>query len=375
MHTHKIFDTYSLQQQVLRNRLVVAPMSRVSATATGVPTPVMEDYYEAFATGGFGMIITEGIYTDNIASQGYPLQPGMVTPQQVQGWQAIAHKVKQQGALIIAQLMHAGALSQHVTHTWAPSAVQPLGLRMPEYGGGEGPFNLPHAMTLEDIITVKKGFVRSAQQALAAGFNGVEIHAANGYLPDQFITAYTNLRQDDYGGSMANRFRLIAEIIAEIRAVAPAEFIIGLRLSEGKVNNLRYRWPEGAVAANALLQEVAKVKPDYVHIAAESGNWERDCMYADGSSFTSLAKQIVQVLVIANGGLHEPARANKVLEEGHADLLALGKAALANPDWPLRIQRGENTIAFQAGMIKPSASIMHTRQLLQILFDQRLFAQ
>lgn len=364
MHTHKIFDPYALQQHVLRNRLVVAPMSRVSATAAGVPTPVMEDYYEAFATGGFGMIITEGIYTDNIASQGYPLQSGIVTPQQVQGWQTIAHKVKQQGALIIAQLMHAGALSQHLIHTWAPSAVQPLGLRMPEYGGGDGPFNFPRAMLLEDIVTVKQGFVQAAQQALAAGFNGVEIHAANGYLLDQFITDYTNLRQDDYGGSITNRFRLIAEIIAAIRAVVPSEFIIGLRLSEGKVNNLRYRWPDGAVTASALLQEVAKAKPDYVHIAAESGNWERDCMYADGSSFTSLAKQIVQVPVIANGGLHEPTRANKVLEEGHADLLALGKAALANSDWPLRVQRGGNTIAFHAGMIKPSASIIHTRTVI-----------
>jgi 2,4-dienoyl-CoA reductase-like NADH-dependent reductase (Old Yellow Enzyme family) len=260
--------------------------------------------------------------------------------------------------------MHAGALSQHLSHTLAPSAIQPLGRKMPEYGGGDGAFPLPHAMTPDDILLVKQGFAQSALHAYKAGFNGVEIHAANGYLLDQFLTDYTNRRDDHYGGTVAYRFRLIAETIAAIRAVVPAGFMIGLRLSEGKVNNLSYRWPEGAAMAREILTEVAKAHPDYVHIAAESGNWERDCLYPDGTSFTSLAKQLTGVPVIANGGLHHPAMAKRVLEAGHGDLIALGKAALANPDWPVRIARGESTIAFHAGMIKPSASIEHTKQVL-----------
>jgi 2,4-dienoyl-CoA reductase-like NADH-dependent reductase (Old Yellow Enzyme family) len=324
----------------------------------------MQTYYEAFALGGFSLIITEGIYTDDVAAQAYPQQPGLVTTAQQQGWKQVTARVKQHGAVFIAQLMHAGAISQHLANTWAPSAVQPLGKKMPEYGGGEGPFPLPHAMTVTEIAAVKQGFVQSALHACTAGFDGVELHAANGYLLDQFMTDYLNMRTDLYGGNILNRFRVIKEIIEAIRAVVPAGFIIGLRLSEGKVNNLHYRWQDGAATASAILAEVTAVKPDYVHIAAEGGNWAAETTYPDGTSYTGLAKQITGVPVIANGGLHQAELARQVLEEGHADLLAIGKAAMANPDLPLRIQGGESIIPFHPRMIKPNANIEHTWKVL-----------
>jgi 2,4-dienoyl-CoA reductase-like NADH-dependent reductase (Old Yellow Enzyme family) len=324
----------------------------------------MQTYYEAFALGGFGMIITEGIYTDDVAAQAYPQQPGLVTMAQQQGWKAITARVKQHGTVLIAQLMHAGGISQHLANTWAPSAVQPLGKKMQEYGGGDGPFPLPHEMTTDEITIAKQGFVQAALHAHAAGFDGVELHAANGYLLDQFMTDYINIRTDLYGGSIPNRFRLLKEIIEAVRAAVPAGFIIGLRLSEGKVNNLHYRWPDGAATAKAVLTEVATAKPDYVHIAAETGNWGAEAIYPDGSSYTGLAKQITGVPVIANGGLHQPKLAKQVLEEDHADVLAIGKAAMANPDWPLRIQRGESILPFHPRMIKPNANIEHTWKVL-----------
>lgn len=358
------FTPFELGGYQLRNRFVVAPMSRVSTGTDGVPTTNMQTYYEAFALGGFSMVITEGIYTDAVTSQAYPLQPGMVTKEQQQGWKQVTARVKQHGAVFIAQLMHAGALSQCLTKTFAPSAIQPTGEKMQEYGGGEGPFPLPHEMTTEDIEIVQRGFIQSALHAYTAGFDGVELHAANGYLLDQFLTDYTNTRTDLYGSSIANRFRIIKEIIEGIRAVVPERFIVGLRLSEGKVNNLRYRWPEGAVTAREVLAEAALAKPGYIHIAAETGNWAREAMYPDGSSYTGLAKQITGLPVIANGGLHQPELANQVLEDGHGDLLAIGKAALANPDWPLRMQRNVDVISFHPGMIKPNANIEHTWKVL-----------
>jgi len=362
--TPAAFNALSLGSHQLRNRFAVAPMSRVSAGLDGVPSANMQTYYEAFALGGFSLIITEGIYTDGIAAQAYPQQPGLVTVAQQQGWKQLTARVKQHGAVFIAQLMHAGAISQHLANTWAPSAVLPLGKKMPEYGGGDGAFPLPHAMTATEIAAVKQGFVQSALHAYAAGFDGVELHAANGYLLDQFMTDYINTRTDLYGGSIPNRFRIIKEIIEAVRAVVPVGFIIGLRLSEGKVNNLHYRWQDGAATARAILSEVAAANPDYVHIAAEAGNWAAEATYPDGTSYTGLAKQLTGVPVIANGGLHQPALAKQVLEEGHADILAIGKAAIANPDWPLRIQRGESTIPFHPRMIKPHANIEHTWKVL-----------
>ncbi|MCW3463976.1 NADH:flavin oxidoreductase [Chitinophaga nivalis] len=351
--THPALAPYHIGQQLIKNRMAVAPMSRASATTAGVPTAAMEAYYEKFATGGFGMIISEGLYTDQIASAAYPQQPGIVTPAQVAAWQQLVHTVKAQDTVFIAQLMHAGALSQHLPNTLAPSVVTPLGRKLRSYGGGDGPFPIPAAMTTIDIQQAIAGYAHAAQQAARAGFDGVEIHAANGYMPDQFLTEYTNLREDAYGGTVANRFRIIAEIMAAVKQVVPADFIVGLRLSEGKVNDYSYRWKGGADTARAILEEVRRVQPSYVHISGEGGSWETTGFYETGESLTGLAKQLVQQPVIANGNLGDAAVVDRVLQEGHADFISLGKAALANPDWPERIRRGVPLTTFDRSMSEP----------------------
>lgn len=353
MTTHPILASFELANRSVKNRAVVAPMSRASATLQGIPTPAMHAYYEKFAAGGFGIIITEGLYTDTIASQAYPHQPGMVTPAQIAGWRELAEKIKAHGSLFIAQLMHAGALSQHLTHTQAPSVITPLGRKLRSYGGGDGPFPIPAAMTVTDIRAVVEGYANAAKNAVAAGFHGIELHAANGYLPDQFLTAYTNLRNDEYGGPIPNRFRIIAESLAAIRKVVPPDFIVGLRLSEGKVNDDHYRWPEGAVTAAAILEEVNKVAPDYIHISGEGSTWERLGVYDNNESLTGMARRMVQRPVMANGGLEDLAVAGRALLEGHTDFISLGKAALANPDWPARVAAGLPALPFERSMAAP----------------------
>lgn len=353
---HPIFQPFRLGGHELSGRTVVAPMSRVSATPEGIPTGVMSDYYTAFAKGGFNLIITEGLYTDTISSQGYAGQPGIATEAQATAWAPVTASVKAEGALFIAQLMHAGALSQYLLQSISPSAVQPTGSKMVPFGGS-GAFMLPVAMQEQDIINACEGYVRSAAAAWQAGFDGVEIHAANGYLPDQFITPHTNLREDQYGGSITNRFRFTAMIIEGIRNKVPDDFIIGVRLSEGKVNDLGYRWPEGAAMARALLTAVKAANPDYIHIAVQSGNWAQDACYADGSTLPGIARSITGKPVIANGGMHDLALSAKVLEEGHADLVAIGRAALADPQWPDRIRYGIPVTPFHRDMIFPDATI------------------
>ncbi|MGA0558606.1 NADH:flavin oxidoreductase [Larkinella sp. VNQ87] len=360
-HLPSFFDRVRLGRHTLSNRFMVAPMTRVSATAAGVPTSQMANYYEAFAKGGFAAIITEGLYTDSIASVCNPNQPGLVTRAQVKGWQSVIRRVKQHPTVFVAQLMHAGALSQVLRQTLAPSAILPVG-KPSASSGGFNAFRMPKAMTQEDIQTAIDGYVRAARHAVEAGFDGVEIHGANGYLPDQFITPYTNQRTDHYGGSVANRFRFTAEIMAAVRAAVPTGFLVGLRLSEGKVNNLSYRWEEGSDMAKALFSEVRKAAPDYLHIAAEGGGWERECQYADGSSSTGIARQLLDCPVIANGGLHNPDLATRLLNTGQADLLAIGRYAIANPDFPQKVAHGVALLPFQPGMIKPSVSLANTRR-------------
>lgn len=342
---HPIFEPFQLSTLALKNRILVAPMTQINAKENGVPTKSMLNYYAEYARGGFAAIITEGVYPDDMASRSYNFQPGIVNDEQTKGWADIVQAVKKHNCAIICQLMHGGALSQFLKTTIAPSGVRPLGVKMPGYGG-EGEFPLPKAMTLDDVRRVVQEHAEAAQRAVKAGFDGVEIHGANGYLIDQFLTDYTNVRDDQYGGSIENQVRIIHEIISEIRKAVPKDFMIGLRLSEAKVNNLSYRWPEGSARARILLKEVKKSSPDYIHVASEGGPWHKACIYSDGSSFPGLAKEIVRVPVIANGGLHDLQLSRKVLEDNHGDLISIGKAALSDPHWPLKTLNGKRPKEF-----------------------------
>ena len=356
--TRPVLSSASFFGRSLANRAVVAPMSRVSAAEGGLATKRMQEYYGAFARGGFAVVITEGTYTDTAASQGYDRQPGIATERQAQAWRPIANELRKAGTVAIMQLMHAGALSQRTgakVRTIAPSRVQPRGRMMTEYGGS-GPYRLPSEMTEGDIWSVSEGFAQAARHALLAGFDGIEIHAANGYLLDQFNTTYTNQRTDRYGVTPENRIRLTAQIVERIRAASPDDFIVGVRLSEAKVNDFGYRWPGEQVEAATIFTRLASAGASYFHLAGE-GRGFRDAVQTMTEPFTTLARRLTGLPVIANGGLGDPDVADEVIRGGHADLVAIGRTALANPDWPGRVELGSAIAPFNPEMISPSASI------------------
>lgn len=340
----------------LANRIAVAPMTRVSSTAEGVPTPRMASYYRAFAEGGFALVVTEGTYTDGIYSQGYAYQPGLVTEAQMEGWRVVVEAVHEADGIIITQLMHAGALSQVLERTAGPSALRPKGEKLPEYGG-KGPFPVPKAMTESDIREAIEGFADAAVKARLAGFDGVEVHGANGYLLDQFLTAYANERDDRYGGAAADRARFAADVVRAVRGAVGDGFPIGIRLSQGKVNDHGYRWPGGRADAEAIFGAVAEAGPDYVHVASEGRDWRETARIEDGLTITQLAKRVTSLPVISNGGMHDPEQAEMVLREGHGDVVALGRGALANPDWPVRLRDGSEFDAFDGEMLQPKANL------------------
>jgi 2,4-dienoyl-CoA reductase-like NADH-dependent reductase (Old Yellow Enzyme family) len=343
----------------LNNRAAVAPMTRVSVNGDGVPTAEMAHYYSRFAAGGFGLIITEGAYIDERHSQAYRNQPAVVTARQVDGWRAVTESVHAADSRIVLQLMHAGALSQHNRHrptTIAPSAVAPKGAKMPAYGG-DGPFPLPVAATSADIDEAIVGFAESASRAREAGFDGVEVHGANGYLIDQFLTAYTNLRDDSYGGSPEQRARFAAEVVDAVRRAVGPDFPVGVRLSQTKVNDFDYRWPGGAAEADTVFRAVAAAGADYLHLASEGRDWPGTATLDTGITVTALAKGVTGLPVIANGGMHDPALARTVLTEHGADLVAIGRGALANPDWPRQVAAGRPPAEFDATMLKPDVTL------------------
>ncbi|MHA0036449.1 oxidoreductase [Deinococcus sp. PESE-13] len=356
MTIHPVLQPVALGSHQLKNRAVVAPMTRISATSDGVPTPLMADYYARFANGGFALIITEGIYPDQTRGQAYGGQPGLETSEQQAGWTEVVNRAHAEGALIVAQLMHAGALSQCLPETYAPSAIQPLRTMLKDYGG-EGPFRIPKAMTTEEIHETINTFVQAARRAHAAGFDGVELHGANGYLIDQFITEYTNKRTDDYGGSLPKRLHFVKEVISAVRSALPTSFLVGVRLSQGKVNDFHYRWPGGSQEAEIIFAAVKDAGVDYIHVASEGTGWEASARMDNHESVTSIARRVSGLPVIANGGMHDLLLAARVLQNADADLLSLGTGALANPDWPQRIARGEDIRPFDPSWISPDVTL------------------
>ncbi|KAA5830682.1 NADH:flavin oxidoreductase [Saccharopolyspora hirsuta] len=357
MSIHPALTPVRIGGTELPNRAVIAPMSRVSTAGDGVPTAQMADYYGGFARGGFGLITTEGTYTDDEHSQAYPDQPGITAAAHVAGWREVVRAVHDAGGRIALQLMHAGALSQLDRRSIAPSAVAPKGAKMPAYGGGSGPFRTPEAATEEQIAQAVAGFAAAAARAREAGFDGVEVHGANGYLVDQFLTTYTNLREDRYGGSPQRRARFAAEVLRAVRGAVGPDFPVGIRLSQTKVNDFGYRWPGGVGEAEVIFDSVAAAGADYLHLASEGRDWAESAELAPGVTITRLAKERTGLPVIANGGMHEPARAESVLAAGEADLVALGRGALANPDWPRLLADGGEVREFDRAMLQPDVTL------------------
>ncbi len=369
--TNVLFEELIVGKTVLGNRVGVAPMTRTSASFEGLATDQMVSYYTSFARGGFGLIITEGIYPDSKYSQGYLHQPGLAFEEQAQAWKKVVDSVHEAGAKIFAQLMHAGALSQgnrFVKESIAPSAVQPKGEQM-EFYGGKGPFSTPKEATKEDIAEVVKGFVDAAILAKQAGFDGVEIHGANGYILDQFLTDYTNQRTDEYGGSTENRVRLLVEVSKAVREAVGTDFTLGIRISQGKVNDYEHKWAGKENDAEIIFGQLGQAGLDFIHVTEYEawqpafpegkGTTATEPAFEEGkSSLAALAKKYGKQIVIANGHLENPDTAREIIEKGEADVITLGKGALANHDWVSKVKNGEPLEEFKPeNILSPDAKI------------------
>lgn len=350
-----LFSKTSLGPVQLRNRFAVAPMTRTSATDTGLATPQMQQYYSRFAAGLFGLVITEGTYIDLAHSQGYSNQPGIATREHAHAWSEVVQRVHAGGARIFLQLMHAGALSQYNPYrqeSVAPSAVQPLGKQLEIYGG-VGPYRIPRELREAEIEEIIAAFAAAAQRAQVAGFDGVEVHGANGYLIDQFLTTYTNRRADAYGTAVSGRIRLAAEIVGAVRRAVGSSIAVGIRLSQSKVNDYAYQWRGGEADAAIIFAEVAGAGADFIHVTARQA-WQPAC--AGCLPVAALAHRYSRLPVIANGALHEPGRAEEAIAS-HSAVVSLGRAALANPDLPARLAHGRAPEEFDASMLQPLANL------------------
>jgi 2,4-dienoyl-CoA reductase-like NADH-dependent reductase (Old Yellow Enzyme family) len=342
-----LFSPVALGPLTLANRIVVSPMTRVSAMENGEATPQMQRYYEQLARGGWGLIETEATYIDEEHSQCRVRQPGLATTRHRDAWRLVVNAVHAHGAAIFVQLQHAGALAEarrYCADTLAPSAIEPR---------SRHPLPIPRELTSSGIARIHEHFAQAAGLAIEAGFDGVELHGANGYLVDQFLTDYTNHRTDEYGGPIANRIRFAVEAVRAVRRVVPASFPVGLRLSQHKTADPEYTWPDGESDAETIFRSLVEAGASFLHV----GGRNAPSCTRGGCLLSELARRVTGVVVMANGGLEEPARARALVASGGADLVSLARGALANPDWPRRVQSGLPLKPFDPAMIRPVATL------------------
>ncbi|TNF38078.1 MAG: alkene reductase [Deltaproteobacteria bacterium] len=315
-----LFDRYRLGRITLPNRVVMAPMTRSRAIGH-VPNDLMRDYYAQRA--GAGLIVTEGV-APSADGLGYARIPGLFNEAQVDGWRAVTDAVHAAGGHIVAQLMHTGRVSHAANmpegaRVVAPSAVRAEGMMYTD-SAGMMPLPEPVAMTAADVEAARDGFVQAAENAIAAGFDGVELHAANGYLLEQFLNPHTNRRDDTYGGDALGRARFVAEV-ARGAAEAIGADRVGIRLSPFNTFNDMPLY-DGVAAQYAVVAEALRGLM-YVHVVRNPHEGFPEALAAIRAGFGGP--------LILNGGF-DLAQAEATLAAGGADLVAFGRPFISNPD-------------------------------------------
>jgi N-ethylmaleimide reductase len=319
-----LFQPVRIGDLHLPNRILMAPLTRLRATPDGTPTPIVADYYAQRASAG--LIISEMTIVSPMG-QAYINAPGLYTDSHRQGWRNVTGAVHREGGRIFAQIGHAGRISHpsllpNNATPVAPSAIRPAG--HVHTHSGNRPYVTPRALASNEIPAVIEEFAAAARMAQEAGFDGIELHAANGYLIDQFLRDGTNHRTDAYGGAPQNRVRFLLEVIEAVSKVwGPSR--VGVRLSPfNPFNDMSDSNPREAFAVFAAA--LAPLGLAYLHVIEPATETNR---------LTPRLRQLFQGPIIGNGGFHAGA-AGQAIHNGEAEAIAFGVPFLANPDLPAR---------------------------------------
>ena len=350
-----LFEPVTLGSLELRNRVVMAPMTRAFAPG-GAPGPNVAEYYRRRAEGGVGLIITEGTWVDHPSASNDPNVPNFYGEEALAGWREVCRQVHGAGAKIVPQLWHVGAAPKtEVGEIYADNAIEeserlgPSGLVSAGVEGGR-------AMVASEIEAIVEAYADAAANAAALGFDGVEIHGAHGYLVDQFFWHETNARSDDFGGDIAARTRFAAEIVRRVRSRTSPDFPIILRFSQWKMQDYGARpWPTPN-DLEAFLRPLVDAGVDIFH-CSQRRYWDPEFIGSDLNlagwtrklsgkptitvgSVTLSAEMIATVMEGETATPRSIADLVERLERQEFDLVAIGRALITNPDWPKVVASG-----------------------------------
>ncbi|MEM6775569.1 MAG: NADH:flavin oxidoreductase [Pseudomonadota bacterium] len=347
-----LFSPFSLRSLELPNRIVMAPMTR-NMSPQNIPNEHSVEYYRRRAAGGTGLIFTEGTCVNHIAANGYPDVPYFWGEERLAGWRKVAEAVHAEGGRIAPQLWHCGGMRRAGTPPEGEvNGYTPSGMNVP------GKVNR-HIMTREDIADVIRAFAEGARDAVACGFDAVEIHGAHGYLLDQFLWEGTNQRDDEYGGSIEARVRFVREIVEACRDAVGPDFPISLRYSQWKQQDYDARLATTPGDLEKILLPLSEAGVDLFH-CSQRRFWQPEFEGSD-LNLAGWTRKITGKPSITVGSVSldadfipapgeatfkeaDPASLDDLLrrlEEGEFDLVAVGRAMIANPDWATLVRGGE----------------------------------
>ena len=353
-----LFNSFSLKSLSMANRIVMAPMSRYHSP-DNIPSEASAAYYQRRAAGGVGLILTEGTCPNHIAANGYENVPYFHGEERLAGWKKVVDQVHAEGGKIAPQLWHCGGIRKRgVMPEGDVDGYTPSGMNVP------GKVTR-HVMTQQDIDEVVRAYAEGARDAQRLGFDALEIHGAHGYLIDQFFWEGTNQRTDGYGGSMAARGRFAVEVIEACRSEVGPNFPILLRWSQWKQQDFSARLASSPQLLESFLQPLVDAGVDAFH-CSQRRFWEPEFEGSDMNlagwvkkltgmptitvGSVSLDQDFISQTSEGDGAESKPASIDRLLEmldRGDFDLVAVGRALIANPDWP-KVVRSGDTLGLRA---------------------------
>ncbi|MFH1241722.1 MAG: FAD-dependent oxidoreductase [Pseudomonadota bacterium] len=330
-----LFSPIKIGEIEIKNRIVMAPMTTGYASDDGGVNQTLIDFYQRRANGGVGLIVCESCYVEK-GGKGFIGQMSIEDDKYIPGLTRLTQSVKSAGAKIVLQLIHCGRQASSALCGGQPVAPSPIPCPVIQ--------EMPRELSTEEITGIVERFVDAAQRAKEAGFDGVEVHAAHGYLLNQFLSAYSNRRKDAYGGDLFNRSRILVDIVSKIKKRLGADYPVLCRISADEFVRGGLTLSDTTILAGWL----QNIGLDAISVSGgvyETAYRVVPTMDMEQGSLVHLAagiKQSVNLPIFAVGGIYDAAFADRILVEGMADMVAIGRTLLADPEWPAKVMRGEH---------------------------------
>ena len=331
-----VFLPFELKNYRLKNRLGVAAMTRMSSPGDSIPRKDVLEFLVRRAKNGAAIVFTEGIATDYESAQGYPRQGRLLTQRQIDAWRPVVKAIKDAGAVAVAQLFHCGRVAwpevNPAGRVIAPSANAPK----PKNPLTGKPYPVPDEMSRFDIEHVVNGFVETAKGAMAAGFDGVEVHGAHGYLITQFLSADSNSRSDEYGGSVENRFRIARDIIRAVRSVVPDERLVTFRISNWGIADMDVSLFQSKEEWQGMIRLLSAEPVDAISVSTYVYDAKA---FGTEKTMAGLTREVTTLPLMVCGKIYDRATCEDALRD--ADIALSAKSILLNPNWVEDVRQGK----------------------------------